>query len=64
MLHDLYEKLWLGENRPYYLGNILARYDREAERWEAAADRLNQIRRDYDQRTLPPLVAAPASLPK
>ena len=64
VLHDLYEKLWLAENRPYYLGNILARYDREAERWEAASDRLNQIRRDYDQRTLPPLVAAPGSLPK
>ncbi len=56
-LRDEYQKLWTGENTPYYLGNILARYDREAARWEVEADRLSQIRRDYDQRTLPPLIA-------
>ena len=29
LLRDMYQKLWLGENLPYYLGNILARYDEE-----------------------------------
>lgn len=56
MLHDQYQKLWLGENRPYYLGNILARYDREAGRWQDAADRLHRTRVNYDQRTLPALI--------
>ncbi len=56
ILRDEYQRLWLGENRPYFLGNILARYDREAERWNAAADRLHQIRQGYDQRTLPALL--------
>ncbi len=56
VLRDMYQRLWQGENRPYFLGNILARYDREAERWAEASDRLRQIRLDYDQRTLPALL--------
>jgi len=63
MLHDMYQKLWLGENRPYYLGNILARYDRELNRWQDASDRLHYIRLNYDQRTLPPLIDS-APVPK
>ena len=38
LLRDMYRKLWLGENRPYFLGNILARYDEELGRWEAASE--------------------------
>jgi hypothetical protein len=56
LLRDMYQKLWLGENRPYYLGNILARYDEELRRWEAASDRISGIRRVYDQHALPPLI--------
>jgi hypothetical protein len=52
----MYQKLWMGENRPYYLGNILARYDEELRRWEAASDRINGIKRAYDQHALPPLI--------
>ena len=37
LMRDMYQKLWLAENRPYYLGNILARYDEELARWEAAS---------------------------
>src|SRR5262249_20283456 len=39
ILRDMYQKLWLGENRPYYLNNILARYDQEERRWENASNR-------------------------
>jgi hexosaminidase len=59
VLRDQYQKLWLGENRPYYLGNILARYDQELGRWETASDRLHHNRLIYDQRILPPLIDAP-----
>jgi hypothetical protein len=56
LLRDMYERLWMGENRPYFLGNILARYDQELGRWEAASDRLHRNRTIYDQRALPPLI--------
>jgi hypothetical protein len=57
ILRDMYQKLWMGENRPYYLGNILARYDEEERRWEGASNRIDQLRRSYDQHALPPLIA-------
>jgi hypothetical protein len=61
VLRDEYQKLWLGENRPYYLGNILARYDQEQRRWETASERLHRNRVIYDQRILPPLIDTPDS---
>ena len=57
ILRDMYQKLWLGENRPYYLENILARYEEEERRWEGVSNRINQLRRIYDQHALPPLIA-------
>ncbi len=56
ILRDMYQKLWLGENRPYYLGNILSRYDEEERRWEAASDRLSKDRMLFEHPTLPPLI--------
>jgi hypothetical protein len=56
LLRDMYNKLWLKENMPYFAGNILARYDEELNRWEGAANRLDGLRRTYDQRALPPLI--------
>ena len=56
LLRDLYQKLWLEENRPYFLGNILARYDQELRNWQAASNRLSRIRQIYEQHALPPLI--------
>jgi hypothetical protein len=56
LLRDMYRKLWLGENRPYFLGNILARYDEELGRWEGASSRVNRLKDVYTQRALPPLI--------
>jgi hypothetical protein len=57
LLRDHYRKLWLGENRPYFLDNILVRYDEELERWEAAASHVNRLRDVYRHpRRLPPLI--------
>ena len=54
-LRAQYSKLWLGENLPYFLPNILIRYDEELHRWQAAADRLTHIHTLYHQtHQLPP----------
>lgn len=52
-----YRKLWLEENTPYFLGNILVRYDDELSRWQDASRRVQELRTDY-RRTheLPPLI--------
>ena len=55
LLRDMYQKLWLGENRPYFLGNILERYDEESRRWEGDSNRITKLERMYEQRVLPPL---------
>jgi hypothetical protein len=57
LLRAHYKKLWLAENRPYFLDNILVRYDGELERWERAANRVNYLRQVYRHpRRLPPLI--------
>jgi hypothetical protein len=56
LLRDMYQKLWQGENRPYYLGNILERYDEETRRWEEDSNRISRLERMYEQRVLPPLM--------
>jgi len=52
-----YRELWLAENRPYFLENILIRYDNELDRWQRAADRFSQIRTLYGRtQQLPELI--------
>jgi hypothetical protein len=55
LLRGMYQKLWLGENVPYFLGNILARYDEELGHWEEASNRISRNRNMYDQHALPAL---------
>ena len=55
LLRDLYEQAWLKENRPYWLHNVLARYDASTQRWVDRIDRVSQARRAYNRtRRLPP----------
>ncbi|HEY2907068.1 MAG TPA: glycoside hydrolase family 20 zincin-like fold domain-containing protein [Vicinamibacterales bacterium] len=44
---ELYEKSWLAENKPYWLGNVLARYDLSAQLWIQRADKVGQARSAY-----------------
>jgi hypothetical protein len=54
LLRDLYESAWMRENRPYWIHNVLARYDMSTQLWIARADRFATARRDYTRtRTLP-----------
>lgn len=62
LLRAEYEKLWQGENRPYYLNNILNRYDAEFNRWRDLADRMREIGMAFrTTHKLPPLVQSDSS---
>ena len=47
LLRAEYRRLWLGENRPYFLDNILVRYDNELDRWHQLSERITHIRSMY-----------------
>lgn len=56
-----YRTLWLSENRPYFLNNILMRYTEEYNRWQAESQRMRQLGMAFRQtHKLPPLIQ-PAS---
>lgn len=44
---ELYERAWLAENRPYWLHNVLNRYDMSAQLWIARGDRFLAARNAY-----------------
>ena len=54
-IKELYRRLWLTENRPYWIDNVLVRYDLRIEKWQQRSDDLNAVIDDW-QRTkqLPP----------
>lgn len=54
-LRGMYEKAWLRENRPYWLGNVLIRYDHLADEFQSKIVAVKDARRQYSmQKTLPP----------
>jgi len=66
LIRDEYEKAWLRENRPYWLHNVLARYDLNTQLWVARADRVTLARQEWNRsRKLPPAqsLGIPASMP-
>jgi hypothetical protein len=66
LIRDEYEQAWLKENRPYWIHNVLARYDLATQMWIARADRINLARQQwYRTEKLPPAadVGVPASMP-
>jgi len=54
-IKELYRQLWLTENRPYWIDNVLVRYDLQIQLWQRRADDINTVLNDW-QRTkqLPP----------
>ncbi|HEY0528250.1 MAG TPA: beta-N-acetylhexosaminidase [Gemmatimonadaceae bacterium] len=66
LIRDEYEKAWLRENRPYWLHNVLARYDMATQLWMERADRITLARQEwYRSHKLPPAqsLGIPASMP-
>ena len=53
-LRAMYEKAWLRENRPYWLPNVLVRYDHLADSFQAKIVAVREAQRNYwAQKTLP-----------
>jgi len=66
LIRDEYEKLWLKENRPYWLHNVLARYDLATQLWINRADRVTLSRQQWNRtRRLKPAdeIGIPPSMP-
>jgi len=69
-LKSEYSQVWLGENRPYWLGSVTVRYDLNIERWRERGLRFETAIRNWGNgQDLPPAsaldmpAAAPSSLP-
>jgi hypothetical protein len=66
LIRDEYEKAWLRENRPYWIHNVLARYDLAIQLWIGRADRISQSRQQWNRtRRLKPAadIGVPDSMP-
>ena len=62
LLSDLYRQAWLRVNRPYWLQNNLARYDKSAQLWIDRGDKWSLVEMQWGEKhTLPSL--ADAGLP-
>lgn len=46
-LRGMYSNLWLKENRPYWLGNVLVRYDNLASSFQAKIETVKAARQQY-----------------
>jgi hypothetical protein len=54
MIKNLYRASWLAENRPYWLDNVLVRYDLQIEEWQRRGDQINTLIDRWQQdKTLP-----------
>lgn len=63
---ELYEKSWRAENRPYWIHNVLARYDSAIQLWWNRSQMADAARREFGRtRKVPPpeRMGIPASLP-
>ncbi len=59
LTRDLYESSWRKENRPYWIGNVLVKYDLATQLWQARADRFAATRAEFSRtRRLPSFDAA------
>ena len=69
LLKNLYRESWLAENRPYWIDNVLVRYDLQTQLWEKRGEDFDTIIHTFETtRTLPPAAQAgipiPTSTPK
>ena len=46
---ELYEKSWLAQNKPYWMYNVMNRYDLAAQTWIQRSDKVGQARTAYNR---------------
>ncbi len=66
LIRDMYEAAWLRENRPYWLHNVLARYDMATQLWIRRAEKVSAARAELGRtHHLPPAdsLGIPTSMP-
>jgi hypothetical protein len=66
LIRDEYEKAWLRENRPYWIHNVLARYDIATQLWISRGDKINFSRQQWNRtRRLKPAaeIGVPDAMP-
>jgi hexosaminidase len=44
-----YKQAWLAENRPYWLENVLVRYDLSIQLWQQREDKMDQVLEDWQE---------------
>jgi hypothetical protein len=49
MLKNLYRDSWLAENRPYWLDNVLVRYDLRIQLWQQRGEAIEQLAREWQE---------------
>ena len=63
MLKNLYRDSWLAENRPYWLDNVLVRYDLRIQLWQQRGEAIDQLITNWqDTKVLP--TAQEAGIPQ
>jgi hypothetical protein len=55
LTRELYEAAWRRENRPYWIENVLARYDIEIQRWIQRGDQISEARRQMIRKKYLPM---------
>jgi hypothetical protein len=66
LIRDEYEKAWLRENRPYWIHNVLARYDIATQLWINRGEKINFSRQQWNRtRRLKPAaeIGVPDAMP-
>jgi len=54
MIKNLYRQSWLAENRPYWLDNVMVRYDLRIQLWQKRGDDINTLINTWqDTKVLP-----------
>ncbi len=54
LTRDMYEQSWLRENRPYWMHNVLVKFDLAMQLWQSRADKFAATRAEYSRtRVLP-----------
>ena len=48
-LKNLYKQAWLSENRPYWLDNVLVRYDLQIQLWQQRTNNLDPLGDEYEE---------------